>query len=122
MPRLSKRYELSVAVRFPQILDIADDTFIAIVDQFAERHRSSRACLWVTVPIRRETEWSLTKREHVKAPVQDSVGLRRIRGDIERSRKDRQPSIASGEAGRGPTRHANAKLLEPRTEHLDRPD
>src|SRR6185503_20575694 len=71
VPRLRERHQLVMPIDFPQVLDVADDARIAIVEALAEQERSARAGFRIDVPFRRETERRRAQRKHVEAPGQN---------------------------------------------------
>src|SRR6267378_2648413 len=52
MPCLSECHQLQVAVELPEILDVADDTLVPVVDTLAEIERHLHASLGIAIPER----------------------------------------------------------------------
>jgi hypothetical protein len=71
---LRERDEVQVPVRLPQVLDVADQVLVAIVEQLAVDERRLDAGLRVAVPARRRAEVDRAQREDVEPPLRDALG------------------------------------------------
>src|SRR5581483_10191373 len=71
---LRERHQLQVPVRLPQILDVADEARVAVVEQLAERERRLDAGLRIAVPARRIAEIGVAQREDVEPAGRDAIG------------------------------------------------
>ena len=78
--RLRERHELLVAVRLPQVLDVADPLRVAVVEELAVDERRLDAGLRIAVPARRHADVQLAQRQQIEATVRDGVR----RGEIRR--------------------------------------
>ncbi len=94
MPRLRQRHELRVTTGLPQIFDIADLVFVAIVERLAELQRRLPAGLWIAIPLRREAQRSRRHREDGKAAVENDIGGAAIFVDVESRRQRCNPRRA----------------------------
>src|SRR4029077_14677600 len=54
-PGLGQGHELEVAVRLPEILDVANQCRLPVVERLAEDKWRTRPGRWVTVPVRRKS-------------------------------------------------------------------
>ena len=80
---LGQGHELQVPVRLPQVLDVADEVRVAVVEQLAEGERRLDAGLRVAVPARRHAELELAQREHVHPTLGDALGGGEIRRGLD---------------------------------------
>ncbi len=78
--RLGEHDEVAVAVRLPQVLDVADQVGVAGVEQLAEHRRRLDAALRVAVPARRRADVHAAQRVDIEPALGDAVG----RGDARR--------------------------------------
>jgi hypothetical protein len=74
MPRLRQRYELEMAIGFPQVFDVADDSIVPVVERLAECERSKNSRFWVSRPWRWESYGCVVHRKDVKSAVKYSLG------------------------------------------------
>ena len=63
-----------MAVWLPQVLDIAHQPRIAVIEQQSVAERRFGAGLGITVPARRRAELDVVERKYVIAPGNDAVG------------------------------------------------
>src|SRR5882672_3585169 len=68
MPCLRECHQFQVTVQLPEILDVADDTLVPVVDTLAEIERYLHAGLGIAIPERRETKRAITQRKQIPPP------------------------------------------------------
>src|SRR5687768_14864025 len=91
VPRLRERQQLRVAARLPQVLDIADDPFVPIVERLAEREWRDAAGFRIAVPLRRKSELRRAQREYVELTGDDAIRRRAILARVELARQRIDP-------------------------------
>src|SRR5690606_18308616 len=97
-PGLGQSHELCVAARLPQILDVADQRVVAVVDRCAEAERRDLASLRIAIPLRREAEPRRPHREYAPAAGQDFVGRPAVSLRLEMHRQRVDPGAAAAAA------------------------
>src|SRR5687767_5368778 len=94
VPRLRERQQLRVAARLPQVLDIADDPLVPVVERLAEREWRDAAGLRIAVPLRRKSELRRAQGEHVELTGDDAIRRRAILARVELARQRIDPPSA----------------------------
>jgi hypothetical protein len=80
---LRERHQVQVAIGLPQVLAVADQRRIAIVELLAEGERRLDAGLGIAVPARRVAEVRRLHREEVEAAREDALRRGHVRRGIE---------------------------------------
>src|SRR5690606_10056985 len=81
-----------------QILDVADQRVVAVVDRCAEAERRDLASLRIAIPLRREAEPRRPHREYAPAAGQDFVGRPAVSLRLEMHRQRVDPGAAAAAA------------------------
>jgi hypothetical protein len=71
---LCERRQMLVPIRLPQVLDVTDDSRVAIVELHTEIERRLDAGLGIAVPVRWIAERHVAQREDIEAPGEDAIG------------------------------------------------
>ena len=91
---LRQRHQVQVAVGLPQVLDVAHQVAIAVVERLAEGERRFDARLGIAVPARRRADVDRTQREHVEPAIGDALGGRDIGRGVD-LRRAMNPSVGN---------------------------
>ena len=110
VPGLRERQQLGMTARLPQVLDVADDPFVAIVQRLAEGERRNPAGLRITVPGGRKAELCRPQREDVELAGDDAIGRRAVLARVELLRQRIDPRTPGRIAGAG--RHLGCEQPE----------
>ena len=121
MPGLGKCHELQVAVRLPEILDVADQSLVPIVDRLAERIGCPCSRLRIDVPSGRETKRCARQRKYVEAPVEHRIGSGLISRRVEVPGQRCHPGCPAFAARLERTNAADAEPFQPRLQRLPKP-
>src|SRR5258708_12636202 len=73
MPCLRQGHQLQVAVGLPEILDVADNALIPVINILAECERRVHAGFGITIPARREAEGAVPQRKYVPPPAHKTL-------------------------------------------------
>src|SRR6266705_5505998 len=82
MPSLRQGHQFQVPVQLPEVLDVADDALVPIIDVLAECKRRLHTGFGFAIPARREAERVITQREHVPPSCENTIGRSDIRRGI----------------------------------------
>src|SRR5260370_34555743 len=74
VPRLRQGHQLQVTVQLPEILDIADDALVPVIDRLAVSEGDLDAGPGIAVPARRETEDVVAQQKYLPAAGEDAFG------------------------------------------------
>src|SRR5690606_33244268 len=101
--RLCERHELEMPIELPQVLDVADEPAVAMIERLAVRERRGNSRQRIGVPLRRKAEREAAPEEREQAPT-NVVGNGEIRVGIGRGGGRRNVLDAAGRrplGGRG---------------------
>src|SRR5690606_34657720 len=101
--RLRERHELEMPIELPQVLDVADEPAVAMIERLAVRERRGNSRQRIGVPLRRKAEREAAPEEREQAPT-NVVGNGEIRVGIGRGGGRRNVLDAAGRrplGGRG---------------------
>src|SRR5690606_37560768 len=76
--RLRERHELEMPIELPQVLDVADEPAVAMIERLAVRERRGNSRQRIGVPLRRKAEREAAPEEREQAPT-NVVGNGEIR-------------------------------------------
>src|SRR5712691_2973114 len=100
MPCLRECHQFQVTVQLPEILDVADDTLVPVVDTLAEIERCLHAGLGIEIPARRKAEGAIAQGKQVPPSGEQTLRGRDVWRSIEVRRQRRNPCRAgSARAG-----------------------
>src|SRR6185369_11995245 len=75
---LGERYQMHVAIRLPQVPNVAHEPTIAVVEPHPWYERGFDAGLRVSVPVRRRPELDISQREDIVLVAQHAFGGRKV--------------------------------------------